>query len=139
MPTVFCKPRRHPYASGVLCVLSHSVMSNSLRPHGLWPTRLLCSWNSPGKNTGVRCNLLLQEIFLTQGWNPSLLHLLHWQADSLPLATSVNQLQHPQQPSSGGGNSLSTELGASVCTSSFGSFGVVFFLSVRIFLQSLPA
>ena len=26
-----------------------------------------------------------QEVFLTQGWNPSLLYLLHWQADSLPL------------------------------------------------------
>ena len=29
-------------------------------------------------------HFLLQEIFLTQGWN---LHLLHWQVDSLPLAT----------------------------------------------------
>ena len=28
-------------------------MSDSLRPHGLWPTRLLCPWNSLGKNTGV--------------------------------------------------------------------------------------
>ena len=33
--------------------VSHSVVSDSLRPHGLWPTRLLCPWNSPGKNTGV--------------------------------------------------------------------------------------
>ena len=30
-----------------------SVMSNSLLPHELWPTRLLCPWDSPGKNTGV--------------------------------------------------------------------------------------
>ena len=28
-------------------------MSNSLRPHGLSPARLLCSWNSPSKNAGV--------------------------------------------------------------------------------------
>ena len=28
---------------------------NSLRPYGLKPTRLLCPWNSPGKNTGVGC------------------------------------------------------------------------------------
>ena len=28
-------------------------MSNSLRPHRLWPTRLLRPWDSPGKNTGV--------------------------------------------------------------------------------------
>jgi len=35
------------------CVLSHSVMSDSLWPHGLQPTRLLCPWDSPGKNTWV--------------------------------------------------------------------------------------
>ena len=33
--------------------LSHLVMSNSLQPHGLQPTRLLCPCNSPCKNTGV--------------------------------------------------------------------------------------
>ena len=55
----------HPYAS---C----SVMPDSLRPHGLWPT--LCSWNFPGKNTGVGCHYLLQGIFQTQGSNPHLLH-----------------------------------------------------------------
>ena len=43
--------------------------------------------NPPGKNTGVDCHLLLQGIFLTQGSNPRLLHLLHWQAGSLPDAT----------------------------------------------------
>ena len=36
------------------CV-SHSVVSNSLRPHGLQPATL-CPWNSPGKNTGVGCH-----------------------------------------------------------------------------------
>ena len=41
--------------------------------------------DSPGKNTGVGCYAFLQGIFLTQGSNPSLLHLLHWQMDSLPL------------------------------------------------------
>ena len=46
----------------------------TLRPHGLWPTRLLYPWDSPGKNTGVRCHFLLQGIFLTQGSNPGLLH-----------------------------------------------------------------
>ena len=29
------------------------VVSNSLRPHGLWPARLLCPCNFPGKNTGM--------------------------------------------------------------------------------------
>ena len=46
---------------------SCSVMSDSLRPHELQPTRLLCQWDSPGKNTGVGCHFLLQDIFLTQG------------------------------------------------------------------------
>ena len=46
---------------------------------------LLCPWNFPGKNTGVGCHSLFQGIFLTQGLNPHLLHLLNWQADSLPL------------------------------------------------------
>ena len=31
------------------------------------------------------CPFFLQGIFPTQGLNPSLLHLLHWQVDSLPL------------------------------------------------------
>jgi len=38
------------------------------------PTRLLCPWDSLGKNTGVVCNFLLEGIFLTQGSNPSCLH-----------------------------------------------------------------
>ena len=53
-----------------------SVMSDCLQLHGL-------QWNFPGKNTGARCHFLLQGIFPTQGSNP---HLLHWQADSLPLS-----------------------------------------------------
>ena len=40
-----------------------------------------CSWNFPDENTGVSCHFLLQGIFLTQGLNPHLLYLLHWQAD----------------------------------------------------------
>ena len=44
------------------------------RPHGLYPSRLLCLWNSPGRNTGVGSLSLLQEIFLTLQWNPGLLH-----------------------------------------------------------------
>ena len=55
-------------------LISCSVMAHSLRPHGLQPSRLLCPWNSPGKNTGVGCHSLLQGIFLTQGSNPGLLH-----------------------------------------------------------------
>ena len=34
-------------------------MSDSVRPHRQQPTRLLCPWDSPGKNTGVGCHFLL--------------------------------------------------------------------------------
>ena len=54
------------------------------------PTRLLCPWNFPGKNTGVGCHALLQGIFLTQGLNLHLLCLLHWQVGSLQLALPGN-------------------------------------------------
>ena len=50
---------------------------------------LLCPWNSAGKNTGVGSYALLQGIFPTQGSNPHLFCLLHWQVGSLPLAPPV--------------------------------------------------
>ena len=52
-----------------LCVCSViPVMSDSLRPHGLYsPDRLLCPWDSPGKNTEVGCHALLQGTFLALG------------------------------------------------------------------------
>ena len=50
----------------------HSVMPNPLQPHGLGPARLLCPWNSPGKNTEVGSHSLLQDIFPIQGSNPGL-------------------------------------------------------------------
>ena len=59
------------------CCVRHSVMSDSLWLYGLQPTRLLCPWDSPGKNTGMGCHFLLQGIFLPQGSNLHLLHLLH--------------------------------------------------------------
>ena len=54
-----------------------SVVSNSVWPCGRSPARLLCPWDSQGKNTGVGCHFLLQRIFLTQGSNLHLLHHLH--------------------------------------------------------------
>ena len=48
---------------------SHSVMSNSLWPHGLYSP-----WNCPGQNTGVGSLSLLQGVFPTQGSNPGLPH-----------------------------------------------------------------
>ena len=67
------------------CVHAKSLLSDSVRPYGLQPARLLYPWNSPGKNTGVGCHALLQGVLPTQGLNPSLLNLLHWQAGSSPL------------------------------------------------------
>ena len=50
-----------------------------LRPHTLESSRLLCPWDSPGKNTGVSSHSLL----LIQGLN---LSVLHWQVGSSPLS-----------------------------------------------------
>ena len=45
---------------------SRSVMSDSSRPHGLQPTRLLRPWDFPGKSTGVGCHCLLQNIIIKE-------------------------------------------------------------------------
>ena len=55
-----------------LCIYvseSPSVVSDSLRPHGLYR-----SWNSPGQNTGVGSLSLFQGIFPSQGLSPGLMH-----------------------------------------------------------------
>ena len=57
--------------------VSHLVLSDSWWLHGLQPSRLLCPWNSPGKNTGAGCHFLLQGIFPTQGSNQGLPHCRH--------------------------------------------------------------
>ena len=64
-----------------LCVLSPPVVSGSLRPHGLKPTRLPCSWNSPGKNTGMCCHSLSSVDIPEPEIEPGSPEL---QADSLP-------------------------------------------------------
>ena len=71
----------------MLCcaVLSHSVLSALCNPVGCNPPGCSAHGDSPGKNSGVGCHVLLQGIFLSQGLNPHLLCLLHWQACSLPL------------------------------------------------------
>ena len=55
---------------------SHSVMSDSLRPHGLYKP-----WNSPGQNTGEGSHSLLQGLFPTKESNPGLSQRI---SDSLP-------------------------------------------------------
>ena len=51
-------------------VLIHSVVSDSLQPHGQWPARLLHPWNFPGKNAGVGSHFFLPEALPNQGMEP---------------------------------------------------------------------
>ena len=64
-----------------LC-LDHNLMCACVVSNCLYPMVCL-SVEFSSKNTGVGCHFLLQGIFLIEGSNPHLLHLLHWQADSL--------------------------------------------------------
>ena len=66
-----------------LCVALSCVQFFCNPMNCMQPARFLCPWDFPGKNTGVDCHFLLQEIFPSQGSNPG---LLHWQADSLSLS-----------------------------------------------------
>ena len=43
---------------------AHSVTSDSLRTHGLYPARLLCPWDFSGKNTGVGSHFNLQGLWV---------------------------------------------------------------------------
>ena len=77
-------------------------MSDSLQPHGLWPARLLCPWDSPGKNTGVDCHSLLQKIFPTSGLNLGLLHcrqiLYHLSYREDPFFKGAHNISSPLGP-----------------------------------------
>ena len=81
----------HTHTTLYVCVVcvSCSILSGSLQPHGLQPTRFFCPWNSPGKNNGVAWHTLLQGIFLTKGSNPGLPHcrqiLYHLRPQGNPL------------------------------------------------------
>ena len=79
-------PEEGQAMSAPCIALVYSVILDSLRPHGLYAARLLCPWDSLGKRTRVGCHALHQGIFVTQGCHPCVLHLLHWQAGSSPLA-----------------------------------------------------
>ena len=70
---------------------SHSVVSDSLWPHGLQPARLLCLWHSPGKNTGVGCYSLLQGIYLIQGVLLCRQILCHLSHQGIPKKGNVKQ------------------------------------------------
>ena len=92
------------------CVCAKSLQScpalSDTMDHSLLGSSLLC--DSPGKNTGVDCHALFQAIFPTQGSNPCLLCLLHWEAGPLPLAPLENPFSvhkmHLIDPMLGEGN-----------------------------------
>ena len=82
-----------PHSKLCAPILSSRVHAKSLQlcptlcnPMDYSPPGSSVHGDSPGKNTGVGCPALLQRILLTQGSNPCLLRLLHWQACSLPVA-----------------------------------------------------
>ena len=84
-----------------------SVVSDSVRSHGLQPTRLLCPWGSPGKNTGVGCHFLFQGIFPTQGsnlrllWSPTLAGRVFTTGNSPIKLKSFNSVLRSQRPGRG--------------------------------------
>ena len=54
---------KYPFFALIICCCCYyvaSVVSDSVWPHRRQPTRLPRPWDSPGKNTGVRCHFLLQ-------------------------------------------------------------------------------
>ena len=71
------------YTLHYMCVLRCSVVSDSLWPQGLQSAKLLCPWNSLGKDTGVGFHFLPWGIFPTQGLNQ---RFLHGQVDSFHCA-----------------------------------------------------
>ena len=73
----------------IACLVTLPQLCSTLCQPGLQPAKLLCPWDSPGKNTGVGCHFVLQGIFPTQGLNLYFLCLLHWQVGSLPLAPHI--------------------------------------------------
>ena len=68
-PRHFLKMRIEVVVWGVCVLITQLCLT--LLCHGLQPARLLHSWNSPGKNTGVGSHSLIQGIFPTQGSNPA--------------------------------------------------------------------
>jgi len=62
------------YVCVCVCVCVCLVTQLCLTPYNTMDCRLLCPWESPGKNTRVGCHALLQGILPTQGLNPGVPH-----------------------------------------------------------------
>ena len=87
----------------VLCcaMLSCSVMSDSFCPCGLYPTRLLCPWDFPGKNPGVGCHFILQGssciclLFFPSSKIRKIIHFPSVQFSSVQLLSPVRLFVNP--------------------------------------------
>ena len=104
-------------STSLIIQFSRSVMSSSLWPHGLEPSRLLCPWDFPGKNTGMGGHFLLQGIFPTQGSNLHLLHirqiLYRWATREAPECSNIgNYLKRFATQSVASGRQAQTHLRA---------------------------
>ena len=80
-------------------------MSNCLWSHGLWPARLLCPWDFPGKNTGVGCHFFLQGSSQPRDWTciscvcrRILHHYATWDINQLHLRWSRFRSQRLETP-----------------------------------------
>ena len=96
----------------------HSVMSDSLWPHGLYSP-----WNSPGQNTGVGSLSLLQGIYPTQGSNPGLLHC-RWILHQLSLKRSPRILEWVAYPFSRGSSQTRNWTGVCIAGGFFTSWAM---------------
>ena len=92
---------------------SHSVVSNSLRGHGLYSP-----WNSPGQNTGEASRSLLQGIFPTQGKNPAVSHC-RWILYQLSHQGSPRILEGVAYPFSRGSSRPRNQTGVSCIAGEF--------------------
>ena len=81
-----------------VCVCLVVQLCLTLQSFGLWPSRLLCLWDSPGKTTGVGYNFLHQGIFPTQGLNLYLLCFLHCRHILYLLRHQGGQILHRMCP-----------------------------------------
>ena len=130
-----CEFSHAKYLIWCCCCTVAQLCLTLLQPHGLQLTRLLCPWNSPGKNTGVGCYFFLQGLLLTQGSN---LCRLHWHADSLPLSHLGSPLifnrKRKEKDTEVDGSGVPRAGSDSVCLSAVGN-GVIQWEYLRIILE----
>ena len=85
----------HSPLQSMSLLFSCSVVSNSLATPWTVAHHTPLSMEFFKQEYQVGCQSLLQGVFLTQGWNP---HLLHWQVNCLPLSHQGSPLQSMSSP-----------------------------------------